>query len=168
MYIYIYIYIHMLVYLCFIYLHVHIRVYMYMYIYIFYHVHREMKVTQRGVSCPQFWRFLCRRGFLKGLQVGWFQILPWTKLIHLGFEQSCSAMAQKLEPARKRYSNTTRMRMQPEIEDEAKMAAAALAGQGHMVEQMNTLSSPALICDSCARRILRAATIWRGYFASFF
>jgi len=59
---------------------------------------------------------------------------------------------------KKRYSNTMR------LQNEAKLAAGAHRGHvcfGKAYEQV-----PALICDSYACRILRAAAFWGGYFAN--
>ena len=77
-------------------------------------------------------------------------------------QQSCSAvdlnkavLPWRRKCWRKRYSNTMRM------QNHAKLAAGA--HQGHMAKPEQV---PALVCDTCARRILCAAAIW-GLFCSY-
>ena len=81
---------------------------------------------------------------------GWSQILPSTKLFRHGFEQSCSAMAtQKLEE---------KVQQHDEDADTSETGCRSPSNaHGKAYEQV-----PALICDSYARRSLRAATIWGG------
>jgi len=70
-------------------------------------------------------------------------------LFRHGFEQSCSAMAtQKLEEKVQQHN---------EVVESRKTQSRA---RGKAYEQV-----PALICDTYAHRILRAATIWGSYFA---
>jgi len=84
---------------------------------------------------------------------GWSQILPSTKLFCHGFEQSCSAMAtQKLEE---------KVQQHDEVVESSKTGCRSQSrAHGKACEQV-----PALICDTYARRIVCAATIWGGYFA---
>ena len=81
---------------------------------------------------------------------GWSQISPSEKLFRHGFEQSCFAMAmQKLEE---------NVQQHDEIVNQAKLAAEA--NRGHVAKQV-----PTMICDTYARRILFANTMWGGYLA---
>jgi len=79
---------------------------------------------------------------------GWSQILPSTKLFRHGFEQSCSTMAkQKLEE---------KVQQHDEVVESSKTGCMSQSrAHGKAYEQV-----PALICDTFARRILCAATIW--------
>jgi len=84
---------------------------------------------------------------------GWSQILPSTKLFHHGFEQSSSAMAtQKLEE---------KVQQHDEVAESSKTGCSSQSrAHGKAYKRV-----PALICDTYARRILCAATIWGGWFA---
>jgi len=84
---------------------------------------------------------------------GWSQILPSTKLFRHGFEQSCSAMAtQQMEE---------KVQQHDEVVEWSKTGCRSQSwAHGKAYERV-----PALICDTCARRIVCAATIWGGYFA---
>jgi len=81
---------------------------------------------------------------------GWSRILPSTELLRHGFEQSCSAMAmQKLEE---------KVQQHDEVVESSKTGCRSQSrAHGKAYEQV-----PALICDTFARRILCAATIWGG------
>jgi len=81
---------------------------------------------------------------------GLSQILPSTKLFRRGFEQSCSAMAtQKLEE---------NVQQHDELVESSKTGCRSQSrAHGKAYEQV-----PALVCDTYARRILCAATIWGG------
>jgi len=81
---------------------------------------------------------------------GCSQILPSTKFFRHGFEQSCSAMAtQKLEEKVQQHDEV--------VESSNTGCRSQSREHGRAYEQV-----PALICDTYARRILCAATIWGG------
>jgi len=79
--------------------------------------------------------------------------LPSTKLFRHGFDQNCSAMAtQKLEQ---------NVQQHDEVVESSKTGCMSQSrAHDKAYEQV-----PALICDTYARCILRAATIWGGKFA---
>ena len=81
---------------------------------------------------------------------GWSQILPSTKLFRHGFEQSCSAMAME------------KVQQHDKVVKSSKTGCRSQSrAHGKACEQV-----PALICDTYARRILCAATIWGGLVCS--
>jgi len=76
-------------------------------------------------------------------------ILPSTKLFRHGFEQSGT---QKLEEKVQQHDEV--------VESSKSGCRSQFRARGKAYEEV-----PALICDTHARRILCAATIWGGYFA---
>ena len=115
--------------------------------------HREMMGLEGGVYLYHRMTPPTNLGHSWVIFEGWSQILPSTKLFRHEFEQGCSAMAtQKLEEKVQQHDAV--------VESSKTGCRGQSRAHGKAYEQV-----PALICDTYARRILCAATVWGGYFA---